>query len=175
MLLALQRHPDTPCAAVERIEAEAATGPQGLLTLHYRLIGDLEDVALPGPALPERTDGLWRHSCFEAFIQKAGEEAYVEINLSPSAQWAAYAFDGYRRGMRAAEIGQPTLARSSAGWEAKIERTALPGGPWRVGLSAVIEERSGALSYWALAHPPGKPDFHHPDCFALELAAPGRA
>jgi len=41
---------------------------------------------------------------------------------------------------------------------------------WRLGLSAVIEEESGALSYWALAHPPGRADFHHSDCFALELA-----
>lgn len=43
--------------------------------------------------------------------------------------------------------------------------------PWHLGLSAVIEEKSGRLSYWALAFPPGKPDFHHPDCFRLELPA----
>jgi hypothetical protein len=43
--------------------------------------------------------------------------------------------------------------------------------PWLLGLSAVIEEMNGRLSYWALAHPPGKPDFHHADCFALELPA----
>jgi len=42
---------------------------------------------------------------------------------------------------------------------------------WQVGLSAVIEEKNGRISYWALAHPPGKPDFHHPDCFRLELPA----
>ena len=28
----------------------------------------------------------------------------------------------------------------------------------------------GGISYWALAHPPGKPDFHHADGFALELS-----
>jgi hypothetical protein len=39
----------------------------------------------------------------------------------------------------------------------------------RVGLSAVIEEISGRRSYWALAHPPGKADFHHFDSFALEV------
>jgi hypothetical protein len=39
-------------------------------------------------------------------------------------------------------------------------------------LSAVVEERNGALSYWALRHSPGKPDFHHPEAFALELAPP---
>ena len=43
---------------------------------------------------------------------------------------------------------------------------------WAVALSAVIEETDGAKSYWALAHPPGPPDFHHPDCFALTLPAP---
>jgi hypothetical protein len=39
-----------------------------------------------------------------------------------------------------------------------------------MGLSAVIEERDGMLSYWALRHAPGKPDFHRRDGFALELA-----
>jgi hypothetical protein len=43
------------------------------------------------------------------------------------------------------------------------------GSTLRVGLSAVIEEISGRRSYWALAHPPGKADFHHFDSFALEL------
>jgi len=41
---------------------------------------------------------------------------------------------------------------------------------WRLGLSALIEDQSGGMSYWALAHPPGKPDFHHADGFALEFA-----
>ncbi len=41
-----------------------------------------------------------------------------------------------------------------------------------IGISAVIEETDGTKSYWALAHPPGKPDFHHPACFAATLPAP---
>jgi hypothetical protein len=41
---------------------------------------------------------------------------------------------------------------------------------WRLGLSALIEDTSGSKSCWALAHPPGKPDFHHPDCFAHEFS-----
>ena len=36
-------------------------------------------------------------------------------------------------------------------------------------LAAVIEEEGGRLSYWALRHAAGKPDFHHPEAFALEL------
>ena len=39
-------------------------------------------------------------------------------------------------------------------------------------LSSVIEELDGTKSYWALAHPPGQPDFHHPACFAATLPAP---
>ena len=38
--------------------------------------------------------------------------------------------------------------------------------PLKIGLSAIIEERVGVKSYWALSHPEGKPDFHHAKCFA---------
>jgi len=41
---------------------------------------------------------------------------------------------------------------------------------WRLGLSAVIEDVTGGKSYWALAHPPGDPDFHHSVCFAREVS-----
>ena len=48
-----------------------------------------------------------------------------------------------------------------------LDTAALPPKPWSIGLSAIIEEEDGTISYWALAHPPGRPDFHHPDCLAL--------
>ena len=42
--------------------------------------------------------------------------------------------------------------------------------PWELGLSAILEEKDGTKSYWALAHPEGdKPDFHDPACFAAHL------
>jgi len=41
---------------------------------------------------------------------------------------------------------------------------------WRLGLSAVIEEKNGRKSYWALMHPAGKPDFHYADCFVHEFS-----
>ena len=34
---------------------------------------------------------------------------------------------------------------------------------------AHVEAADGTLSYWALRHAAGKPDFHHPDAFALEI------
>jgi hypothetical protein len=42
----------------------------------------------------------------------------------------------------------------------------------RIALAAVIEDDNGRLSYWGLRHAPGKPDFHHPNGFALEVARP---
>ena len=44
----------------------------------------------------------------------------------------------------------------------------------RLGLSVVIEQADGSIAYWALAHPPGRPDFHHADCLACEVMAPQR-
>jgi hypothetical protein len=40
----------------------------------------------------------------------------------------------------------------------------------RIALAAVIEDHNGRLSHWGLRHAPGKPDFHHPHGFALEVA-----
>jgi len=41
----------------------------------------------------------------------------------------------------------------------------------RVGLVRFnpFEDTGGNRSFWALAHPSGQPDFHHPACFAAEL------
>lgn len=144
--------------------------------MRYTLSGSLGAVAIPVRAPPERKDELWQHTCFEVFARAPGAESYVELNFSPSTQWAAYAFDRYREGMRALALDAPrvttTLGADTLVLEALV---ALPifSAAWRLGLSAVIEESDGRTSYWALAHPPGKPDFHHPDCFAAELGPSG--
>jgi hypothetical protein len=43
---------------------------------------------------------------------------------------------------------------------------------YREGMSSqhCSKPEDGTKSYWALAHPQGKPDFHHVDSFALTLA-----
>jgi hypothetical protein len=129
---------------------------------------------LPPVVAAARADELWRHTCFEAFVRTSADPGYYEFNFSPSTQWAAYQFSGYRSGMRVAtEIAAPRIeARSSAATytlQVALEFDELSS-PLLLGLSAVLEETNGRKSYWALAHPPGKPDFHHADCFALELS-----
>jgi hypothetical protein len=170
----LKLHPDSTCPAVTAIEAEASRSDAGLALL-YVVTGEIGALRLPAMGTPGRADGLWRQTCFEAFL-RPGEE-YYEFNFAPSLQWAAYRFSGYRSGMRSAEefSGLRIEIESDASrLELRValslsELPELPAdAPWQLGLSAIIEEATGAMSYWALAHPPGKPDFHHADCFALE-------
>lgn len=176
MRVELKPHPDTPSEAVGRLRVDVERGAEGGLSLRYLLGGWRERLLLPAKTAPTRADGLWKHTCFEAFVRSADSEAYYEFNFAPSTQWAAYRFDRYREGMEIADdVATPRTEATSRpdNFElATVVTLARMPGPWRVALSAVIEEASGAKSYWALKHPPGKPDFHHADAFALTLAGP---
>ena len=173
----LIRHPDSQGLAVTAVEAEAASVGDGRLHFLYVVTGKIGDLLLPPVTASARADELWRHTCFEAFLQIAPGGGYHELNFAPSTRWAAYAFDGYRAGMRVAtDIGSPLIVVQSSAARYTLEATlALSASrspePARLGLSAIIEQADGAKSYWALAHPPGKPDFHHAACFAQQFSA----
>ena len=178
MRATLRPHVSYPGPSVA-IEAEAARSGDRL-SLTYRVKGDVAGVRWPAPAEPGRADELWRHTCFEAFVAPVEDEAYCEINLSPSGQWATYRFAGYRLGMApaAAEVAafSPQLkAPDELVLAAEVDLGQVAGlarAPWRLGVTAMIEAANGRVSYWSVGHPPGKPDFHHRDCLALELPAP---
>lgn len=172
-------HPDHPPASVSAITARIISAAPNWLQLRFSLEGTAE-LVVPPFAGKGRADGLWQTTCFELFVRQPGSDGYAEFNLSPSEQWAAYDFTGYRAGM--AERAMPrqpdcTLrrGRSMAIFDAAIPLAALPPLPWSYALTAVIEEAGGRKSYWAMAHPDGKADFHHPACFAGTLAAPEAA
>ena len=178
----LKPHPDSPASPAERIEVEVERRGEAELTLAYRVFGDLSRLQLPemSEEAAGRTEELWKHTCFEAFLEAEGREGYLELNFATSLQWASYRFSGYREGMSPASV-QPEWMQSGLRdplWlevgigVGRLARPDLPAPDWRIGLSAVIEDIDGNLSYWALAHPPGKPDFHHPDSFALSLPPP---
>lgn len=180
MPMALIPHPDSGCEAVVHIEVEVVRSNTRALMLRYVVTGTIEDLRLPGAAMPVRTDGLWQHTCFETFIRPVGGEAYYEFNLAPSTEWAAYSFTSYRSGMRALDLSPPHIeTRSTADTYELRTKLALDHLPadtaWHINLAAVIEEANGRKSYWALGHPPGKADFHHPDCFVHQLPAAERA
>lgn len=170
-------HPDTPCTADIFISAEAVRSSARSLYLRFIIDGEMDKIVMPGRQARERTDGLWNTTCCEAFVRARGRSDYLECNFSPSTAWAAYYFDDYREGMRDADAS-PDFDRIGGIFQAIVGVDAYPelwGADWQLGLSVVIEEVGGTKSYWALAHPPGKPDFHHPDCFQLMLEAPPAA
>jgi hypothetical protein len=175
----LRLHPDSRSVAVASIDVDIARPRAGGLELSYTVTGQMSSIRMPSAAANARSDGLWRHTCFETFIRAPSDIGYYELNFSPSGQWAAYQFSDYRTGMRVAgEItGIPIEMQSSPDGcvlRASLDPNEFAGLPpdraWRLGLSAVIENMNGGLSYWALAHPPGRPDFHHSDGFACELS-----
>jgi hypothetical protein len=183
MLQALRPHPDFPSLLVAQVEVELGGSDTASLMLRYRVKAAPSDLRLPAPAAPVRADGLWQHSCFELFVRAAAPGPYFEFNFSPSSAWSAYRFDSHRSGMTAAPMPAPPrirvhcapdLVEVSVQVELGLLAELTGASKWHVGLSAVIEEADGRKSYWALAHPAGPPDFHHSDCFALELAAPSR-
>lgn len=164
-------HPDFPPLAVTAVEVSLTRNDARHWSLDYAVEGG-EQLVVPEPAAPARTDELWKHSCFELFV--AGDAGYVEFNFSPSTRWAAYRFDGYRKGGRDLALErEPQVVRRDDGVGARVVVPELPGDPWRVALTAVIEETGGRISYWSLAHPRSKPDFHDPACFVLQVPAAG--
>lgn len=170
----LVHHPHTQVSPIASIAVDV-TRDGSRLTLAYQVTGGIPDLLLPEPAAHERIDGLWRHTCLEAFLRPQPGDAYVELNLSPSTQWALYRFAGYRHGMTGPDMEPPSIRTEIAAdrltLDVSIDLDAvLPrDATWCLGLAAVIEELGGGKSYWALAHPSGPPDFHHQHCFTLQL------
>lgn len=178
MAQVLKLHPDSRSGAVTGIAVDVTRPEPDRLVFTYVTIGAIARVRLPPVVDSARADELWQHTCFEAFLRDAPGEAYTEFNFAPSTLWAAYRFIGTRRGMSPLrEISPPRIAIKATTDTLTVTASLLldagAGLPrdahWRLGLSAVIEEVDGHKSYWALAHPPGRADFHHPDCFAYEL------
>ena len=145
------------------------------MTLHYAVSGEIGAILVPPQRPTTRTDNLWKHTCFEVFIATGSHLPYREFNLSPSSEWAAYQFNSYRKSSGNLEVSTPpkiTTSKTASLLElnAEIETGLSDSAPWRLAVSAVIEEKSGAKSYWALTHPQPKPDFHLPESFTLKLA-----
>ncbi len=147
----------------------------------YRLTGDLLSLAIPRRRSPQRAERLWEHTCFEAFVAPGRGSRYFELNFSPSTQWAAYVFDDYRKGMQPLALAAaPAIAVASAPNELHVTAALEVGElaeapwPWRIGLTAVVEDRTGGRAYFALEHPRENPDFHDAGSFALLLDGSAR-
>lgn len=171
-------HPATPCPTARGLHVRLSSDRNDTLRLHYSLEAHIPRMRIPAPAAPQRADELWRHTCFEAFITRGDASFYYEFNFAPSSQWAAYRFDGYRSGMTPVELPQPPeIAMQRAEYRLELDAFLHLGSlaelrgnsPLRLALAAVIETEEGGLSYWALKHAAGKPDFHHGEGFVADF------
>lgn len=175
----LQCHPATPAGVALDLSVAVSPTREGL-QLVYTVVGHIAALRVPKTTLPGPADGLWLHTCLELFVAADGDAAYRELNFSPSGQWATYHFASERvRVVGDGDAEAPPVLHTTMNAD-RLTLTAEV--PWNarpaqaselcVGLSAVIEEADGRLSYWALHHPAERPDFHHPAGRRLRLALP---
>jgi len=186
-------HPFTPDPSLAGFELRcAATWEQGILSLHFQLSGGLGTLVLPcgtGNA-PQRRDGLWQSTCFEAFIGQPDDPSYWELNLAPGGDWNLYALTGYRSQLQPErrierlpfslqrqplEPAQPSGPGTTPSTEAMERldlqlsvdlRALIPAeSPLELSATAVLESVGQGCSYWAWRHNGPEPDFHRRDSF----------
>ncbi|KPF65168.1 DOMON-like domain-containing protein [Porphyrobacter sp. AAP60] len=157
----LMLHRTCDLGPIRAVTATIKATPHGC-EAEFRLDGHIPAIVLPAHAAPERADNLWQTTCFEIFWQPIGGTFYREFNLSPSGRWAAYDFDSFREGMRDAPVGSIAIAcsQNDTGLVLKASIAADLPSPAQVALNAVIEHKDGSKQFWALAFPPGPPEFH---------------
>ena len=175
----LMVHPASRCEAVQSVDVAIARDAPGALWISFRIAGEIGRLRLPAAVPPLRADGLWQHSCLEAFLRADDADSYHEFNFSPSGAWATWRFTGRRAGRTSPVMTAPAMqterTAGSFGLCAVIPLAELPdlarASTIHAGIAAVIEDERGTLSYWALAHAAPEPDFHDPATFTLVLPA----
>ena len=173
-------HPQSDAGGVTGVDVSITRVLGGEIQVDYRVSGAVSELEVPAQVQPHRADALWKNTCFEIFIKQPDQEIYLEYNFSPSSQWAVYQFSNYRRDMADVATAAPEISVEQQDIDLVISASLylpddLQESDLQVGLSAVLTTKNGNRSYWALAHPSEQPDFHHKDCFALQLTAPSAA
>jgi hypothetical protein len=172
--------------AVGAVTVDVTATPK-LLRLSYDL---RSRVAIKIPGLraerASRCNELWLHTCCEFFTRDPEQAGpYREFNFSPAGDWASYAFDDTRRGMRSppwpGSVEPPevksTMEQAKSGLfrhrlvvDLSIPRAVL-GSQSQLFPTVVLETMAGT-SLWAIWHPTDRPNFHHPDNFLRALEIP---
>jgi hypothetical protein len=164
-------HPAFAPGRIGKVTARWGRVKDGKIMLRFRVDG-ADDMVVPAPREPVRADDLWQSTCFELFLAYSDGD-YREFNFSPSGEWAAYAFSGYRNRIGNFDPAQPleiAIEKGSSVFTltaflsaAELDRVQ------HAALTAVIKEAKGRKSYWAVRHSKLQPDFHEPTCFVLPV------
>jgi hypothetical protein len=167
----LVAHPAFAPGQVAKVAVRWGRVRDGRIMLRYRIDGG-QGLVIPKLAPPLRTDQLWANTCCELFVSLGGGR-YREYNFSPSGQWAAYNFAGYRT--RSGDHDPLTMPEIAVDRGAEVFTLTVflaadeLAGAQRANLTAVLKEERDRRSFWALRHPGLNPDFHDPTCFVLPV------
>lgn len=161
---------DTQSAPKISIDAELNQNDESLfLSFSIKEGLSLVDLGSPTPS-KERVIKLWEKTCFEFFLKNAKGE-YVEFNFSPNFEWNCFYFKQKGDALKEWELmNRPSteilLSLDHYFLVAEIKKELFPAGFFdgthdlSVGISSVIKDKKGTLSYWALSHHDTRPNFH---------------
>ncbi|MEH2341924.1 MAG: DOMON-like domain-containing protein [Nostoc sp.] len=147
------------------------------LTICYNLGGDLKEIAIVPPSnAPSRKYELWEDTCFEFFLGIKDSLRYWEFNLSPAGHWNIYRFDGYRQGMQEETAFEklPFSVHNQADGlalvlDVDLDKIVSAEQAIEIGITTVIKNIDGNVSYWALTHRGEEADFHLRNSFIVKL------
>lgn len=137
--------------------------------ISYKLHGDLSQLDL-GDGHPHRARiiKLWEKSCFELFM-KDTNGSYIEFNFSPVFEWNAFYFvkkgDELKEYLKMDTVKIDVLLSDEVfHLIVEIDKNKFPNAFFdsalEVGMTSVLKEKNGSLSYWAIKHCDSKPNFH---------------
>ena len=145
------------------------------LMVQFVVTGAIDQLQIPSVSdTPRRRIGLWETTCVEFFLGSTGQENYWEVNLSPSGDWNVFRLDRYRENLRE----EPVMERLPFRVERKddrmtidvlldIQTLGLCRDTIELSVTSVLEELTGDISYWAVAHAGETADFHLRKSFVI--------
>ena len=159
------------------IDCELNTTPESLF-ISYKVQGELSEVDF-GQGQPNhaRVMKLWEKTCFELFI-KTCENSYIEFNFSPEFEWNCFYFP--KKGDPLTQYARMDFVKFDILLSldvfhliVEIDKSRFPDGFFKgelsAGITSVIKDKNGGISYWALSHEDKKPNFHHFDSFKYKF------
>jgi hypothetical protein len=147
------------------------------IAIRYEVTGELKEIAIsPTSNATARKHQLWEETCFEFFLGIKNSEQYWEFNLSPAGDWNVYRFERYRQGMEE-EVDFKTLPFTfenqadslKLALDVDLDKIIAEEQLIDVAITAVIKQKNGEVSYWALTHQGTEADFHLRESFIIEL------
>ena len=149
-----------------------------IINFRHELKSDIKKLDVPQIADKEaRKDELWQTTCFELFIGIENSPRYWEFNISPSGDWNVYRFDDYRQRMQEESKVESLNIYIDRGFydllvgvdKFDLRNLTSENCNFNVSMTAVVKEKTGNISYWALKHCGEEADFHLRDSFVYNM------